>query len=99
MTEETKELSDKEKQILVQALHFIEKAKIALSALGFNEIKSTSKDILRRKQHAKAYEEERKKFWKAVYIASINNEHCRSHKTFHYADEALEEFDKRFKKH
>jgi CRISPR/Cas system-associated endonuclease Cas1 len=92
MTEETKELSDKEKQI-------IEKAELALFALGFNEIKSTSKDILRRKQHAKAYEEERKEFWKAVYIASINNEHCRSYKTFHYADEALEEFDKRFKKH
>ena len=91
MTEVKKELSDKDKQI-------IERAKIALS-LGFSEKKSTSKDILRRKQHAKAYEEERKEFWKAVYIASINNEHCRSHKTFHYADEALEEFDKRFKKH
>jgi hypothetical protein len=92
MTEEKKELTDKEKQI-------IEKAEIALAALGFNEIKSSSKNILRRKQEAKAYEEERKEFWKAVYIASINNEHCRSHKTFHYADEALEEFDKRFKKH
>ena len=88
MTEEKKELSDKDKQI-------IERAKIALS-LGFSEKKSTSKDILRRKQHAKAYEEERKEFWKAVYIASINNEP--SCKTYHYADKALEEFDKRFKK-
>jgi CRISPR/Cas system-associated endonuclease Cas1 len=89
MTEEPKELTDKEKQI-------IEKAEIALAALGFSEIKSTSKDILRRKQQAKAYEEERKEFWKAVYIASINNEP--SCKTYHYADKALEEFDKRFKK-
>jgi len=91
MTEEKKQLTDKEKQI-------IEKAEIALAALGFSEIKSSSKNILRRKQEAKAYEEEKKEFWKAVYIATINNEHCRSFKTFHYADEALEEFDKRFKK-
>jgi len=91
MTEEPKQLTDKEKQI-------IEKSEIALAALGFSEIKSTSKNILRRKQQAKAHEEEKKEFWKAVYIATINNEHCRSFKTFHYADEALEEFDKRFKK-
>jgi hypothetical protein len=53
---------------------------------------------MRKREKEKAFQEERKQFWKDIYIASINNEHCRSFKNFHYADVALEEFDKRFQK-
>lgn len=88
--EEPKKLTAKQKQI-------IEDAGKELSELLNAKTAPSIESIIKRKQKVKAYEEERKEFWKAVYIASINNEHCRSYKTFHYADEALEEFDKRFK--
>lgn len=65
---------------------------------GFTSNSSFSPNELNAKsEKEKEYQEERKEFWKAVYIATINKEHFRSFKFFHYADEALEEFDKRFK--
>ena len=65
---------------------------------GFTSNSSFSPNELNAKsEKEKEYQEERKEFWKAVYLASITNEENSIYKTSHYADEALEEFDKRFK--
>ena len=65
---------------------------------GFTSNSSFSPNELNAKsEKEKECQEERKEFWKAVYLASITNEQNSIYKTSHYADEALEEFDKRFK--
>lgn len=45
----------------------------------------------------KSHQEERKEFWKAVYIEAVNSDHHRLTSIYRVADEALKEFDKRFK--
>jgi len=65
---------------------------------GFTSNSSFSPNELNAKsEKEKEYQEERKEFWKAVYLSVSKNHADRMFIPSFYADQALEEFDKRFK--